>query len=342
MSRDVESLEPDARVKRRVGRAIVNWVVLGASLAVLGYWASTGFYTLETGSHAVILFLGQYDRTETSPGIKFHLPPPLESHETVNVQSLEREEFGFPATGEPTSVQQDEGTVQTSDNNIVNIGFVVQYRIKDAFFARFRVASPQDTLRDTAQAAIREVIGRTSVDDVLTEKRGEVQTETQDLIQETLDRYESGLLITRVELQDAQPPPQVKDAFDDVTAADQDKDRIVNQAEGYANEVLPEARAEAAKLREEAQAYREARIAEATGAAARFSALLVEYEKAPEVTRKRLYLETMEEVMPRVEKVIIESGTNVLPYIPIGRSSAPSTAAPPPPPPAPAGGGEQP
>jgi membrane protease subunit HflK len=182
------------------------------------------------------------------------------------------------------------------------------------------VADPRNTLRDTGQAAIREVIGRTTIDGVLSEQRGEVERETEQLLQEILDRYESGLLVKGVQLLDAQPPPEVRDAFDDVIAAAQDRSRKINEAEGYANEVLPQARAESAELRQAAGAYRDAKIAESTGEAARFTALLVEYQKAPEVTRKRLYLETMEEVLPEVEKVIIEPGTaNVLPYFPIGR-----------------------
>jgi membrane protease subunit HflK len=270
----------------------------------------------------VILRFGLYARTVEEPGLKWHLPPPIESHELVNVGSIEKEQFGFPSAGAAAEEQRLEGTVQTKDNNLAHVGFVVQYKIKNAFFSRYRVANPRDTLRDTAQAALREVIGRTSIDGVLSERRGAVEQETQDLLQKTLDRYETGLLIDGVQLQEVQPPPEVQAAFDDVIGASQDRNRSINEAQGYANEVLPRARAESVELREAAQGFRDAKVAEAQGAATRFTALLDEYRKAPEVTRKRLYLETMEEVLPDVEKVIIEPGTtNVLPYLPLGRAA---------------------
>jgi membrane protease subunit HflK len=329
MARDVDSLPPAATVRRQVGRTLANVFVIAVSLAVLLAWAYFGFYQIEPGQHAVILRFGLYARTVKEPGLKWHLPPPIESHELVNVSSIEKQEFGFPSSGEASEQQRLEGTVQTRDNNLAHVGFVVQYRIKDAFFSRYRVANPRDTLRDTAQAALREVIGRTTIDGVLAERRGIVERETQSLLQTTLDRYETGLLIDGVQLQEVQPPPEVQGAFDDVIAAAQDRSRAINEAEGYANEVLPRARAESAELRQSAEGYRDAKVAEAEGAAARFTALLAEYRKAPEVTRKRLYLETMEEVLPGVEKLIVEPGTaSVLPYLPLGR---PADRAPEPP-----------
>jgi membrane protease subunit HflK len=322
MARDVDSLPPPATVRRQVGRTVANIFVVVVSVAVLAAWAYFGFYQIEPGQHAVILRFGLYARTVTEPGLKWHLPPPIESHELVNVGSIEKEQFGFPSTGAAGEEQRLEGTVQTKDNNLAHVGFVVQYKIKNAFFSRYRVANPRDTLRDTAQAALREVIGRTSIDGVLSERRGAVEQETQDLLQKTLDRYETGLLIDGVQLQEVQPPPEVQAAFDDVIGASQDRNRSINEAQGYANEVLPRARAESVELREAAQGFRDAKVAEAQGAATRFTALLDEYRKAPEVTRKRLYLETMEEVLPDVEKVIIEPGTtNVLPYLPLGRAA---------------------
>jgi len=323
MARDVESLPPDENVRRQVGRTVANVFVVLVSLGVLGAWSYFGFYQLQPGEHAVILSLGRYSRTVETPGLKWHLPPPLESHDVVRADLIEREEFGFPKEGEASKQQQLEGVIQTQDNNVAHIGFVVQFRIKDAFFARYRVANPSETLRDTAQAAIREIVGRTSIDGVLSEQRGSVERQTRELLQSILDRYESGLVVEGVELQEVQPPPEVQDAFDDVIAAAQDRTRKMNEAEGYANEVLPKARAEAAELSRSAEAYRDSKIAQATGDASRFSALLTEYQKAPEVTRKRLYLETMEVVLPDVEKVIIEPGTaNVLPYLPLGRPPA--------------------
>ncbi len=322
----------EEQVRRSVRRTLANVITLVVCLVLLGGWVLLGLYKLETGQAAVILRFGRYARTVTEPGLRLHLPPPLESHEIVNVSSIESEEFGVRPgeTTEPSGEEALEAAVQTSDNNIVNLGFVVQYKIKDAFASRYRVADPRSTLRDAAQAAMREVVGRTTVDGVLTDKRGDVASETREVLQGILDRYESGLDVLGVQLQEVQPPGPVRDAFDDVLAARQDKTRAVNEAEGYANEVLPKARARAAELAAEADAYRQSRVAEATGESQRFSALLAEYRKAPDVTRKRLYIETMEAVLPQVEKVIVEPGTAV-PWLPIGRgekAALPPLAAP--------------
>jgi membrane protease subunit HflK len=323
MARDLESLPPDEKVRGQIGRVLGNTLAVLVSLGILAAWAYFGFYQLDPGEHAVILQLGSYNRTVTDPGLKWHLPPPLEFHDVIRVDLIEREEFGFTQGEDATDQQRLEGVIQTQDNNIAHIGFVVQYQIKNGFFSRYRIAEPRETLRDTAQAAIREVVGRTSIDGVLSEERGAVEVATRDLLQTILDRYESGLQVKGIELQEVQPPPDVQDAFDDVIAAAQDRDRKVNEARGYANEVLPKARGRAAELRRSGEAYRDEKVAQSTGDASRFTAILAEYQKAPEVTRKRLYLETMEEVLPDVEKVIIEPGTaSVLPYLPLGRAPA--------------------
>lgn len=318
-----EKLSPEARANRQIRRFLVNAVLLALSVAVLAAWAYFGIYQLEPGQAAVILRFGEYSRTVDTPGLKWHLPPPLETHDVVNVSAIEREVFGIPqaASAEAQPGLAWASAMQTSDNNIVQLEFVVHYRVKNAFFARYRVASPREILRDAAEAALREVTGRTSIDGVLSERRGEVEVESKDVLQNILDRYETGLLVLDVNLQEVQPPAAVRQAFDDVIAAAQDRSRTINEAEGYANEVVPQARGAASEHIEEAQGYREAKIAQATGEAARFRALVTEYDKAPEVTRTRLYLETMEEVLPGVEKVIVEPGSNVLPYLPIGRGT---------------------
>jgi membrane protease subunit HflK len=300
----------------RVVASLAVGLVVVAALAV---WAWLGLYQLQPGQSAVILRLGQFVRTQADPGLKWHLPPPLEAHHVVNVAAIEREEFGYRTQEhrEPTPEELLEAAMQTSDNNIVHLSFVVQYRIKDAFRSRYRIAAPRPILRDAAQAAVREVVGRTSIDGVLSEKRGDVQEESAQVLQEVLDRYESGLAVLAVQLQDVQPPQAVRDAFDDVIAAIQDRSRTVNEAEGYANEVLPKARAEAIELREAALGYREARVAEARGEAARFQALAQEYDRQPEVVRTRLYLETMEAILPNVRQVVIDRGAPVLPHFPL-------------------------
>jgi modulator of FtsH protease HflK len=319
MARDPEP-SPDERVRRSVVRTLANLALLAASLAVLAAWSYFGFYQLEPGQSAVILRLGKYVRTEAQPGLRWHLPPPVEDHEIVNVASIDTEEFGKHHEGGPSDDEVNaEASMQTSDNNIVRVGFVVQFRIKDAFASRFRVADPRSILRDAAQSAVRGVVGRHSIDGVLKEERGLVQTESEDALQESLDRYESGLEVVSIELQDVSPPDPVRAAFDDVTAAQQDLNRAVNEAEGYANEVLPKARAQAIEQVESAKGYKEASIAEATGEAVRFRAIAAEYQKAPDVVRTRLFLETMEQVLPKVHTVVVEPGTAVAPYLPLDR-----------------------
>jgi membrane protease subunit HflK len=311
---------PDERVRRSVARTLANLTLLAASIGVLAAWSYFGFYQLEPGQAAVILRFGEYVRTEGDPGLRWHLPPPIEDHEIVNVASIDKEEFGTRGAGadSPTSADERvEASMQTSDNNIVHVGFVVQYRIKDAFAARYRVAQPREILRDAAQSAVRGVVGRHSIDGVLSAERGLVEAESEESLQASLDHYESGLEVIGVELQDVSPPPEVRSAFDDVLAAIQDRNRAVNEAEGYANEVLPKARAEAIEARESARGYKEAKVAEAAGEAARFRAIAGEYLKAPEVVRTRLFLETMEQVMPQVNAVIVEPGTAVMPYLPL-------------------------
>jgi len=317
MAREPEE-SPEERVRRSVARTVANVTVLLLSLGVLGAWAYFGTYQLEPGQAAVILRFGKYVHTVSEPGLRWHLPPPIEDHEIVNVASIDREEFGYVSGApKPTEEEKLEAAMQTSDANIVHLSFVVQYRIKDAFEARYRIADPRPVLRDAAQAAVRGVVGRNTIDDVLSEKRGIVETETQEELQQTLDHYESGLAVLGIELQDVQPPEPVRGAFDDVLGAVQDRNRAVNEAQGYANEVLPKSRAKAVELVETARGYKDASIAEATGDASRFRALATEYQKAPELVRTRLFLETMEQVLPAVRTVIVEPGTAVMPYLPL-------------------------
>jgi membrane protease subunit HflK len=306
------------RVRRQVGRTLANAAIVLLSIAVLGAWSWFGFYQLEPGQAAVILRFGKYVGTVSQPGLRWHLPPPIEDHEIVNVASIEREEFGYRRGAEkPSEDERLEAAMQTSDANIVHLSFVVQYRIKDAFQSRYRIASPGPVLRDAAQAAIRSVVGRNTIDGVLYEKSGVVLSETQEALQEILDLYESGLQVLSIDVQDAQPPAPVRAAFDDVLGAKQDLSRTVNEAQGYANEVLPKARGQAVELVESARGYKEARIAESTGEASRFRAIAAEYQKAPEVVRTRLFLETMEQVLPEVHTVIVQPGTAVMPYLPL-------------------------
>lgn len=320
-----ERLSSDERVRRSAGRSLANaalWLVLLGGLAAWA-WLAGAIYTLQPGQAALVLRGGRHVDTVSQPGLRWHWPPPLETHEVVAVEAVGREAFGFhgadveSAEGQPAAL---EATMQTRENNIVRLSFEVQYKIKDAFAARFRLADPGATLRDAAQSAIREVVGRKAIEGVLSEDRGLIGEETREVLQEILDGYGAGLSIQGVQLKDAQPPAPVRAAFDDVIAAQQDASRAVNEARGYSNEVLPRARAEAAELTAAASGYRQSVVAEAHGAADRFSAVAAEYRKAPRVTEKRLYLETMEAVLPGVEKVIIDPAIpGIVPYLPLGR-----------------------
>ena len=323
-----EELGTDAKIRRQVGRTIANWLMVFASLAVLVGWGAMGVYQLEPGEAAVILRVGAYDRTVSEPGLKWHWPPPLEYAATVNIAEIRRLEFGAP-TVEPDA----EGSravpgqaIQTVDSNIVNLSFVLQYEVDDAFSFVYGMAQPRETLHDATQAAVREVIGHEDVDAVLSVGRAQIQTRAQEILQRTLAEYfggadhESPFLIRQIKLQDVQPPDQVQGAFDDVVAAQQDEVRVVSIARGDAQEIRERANAEAIELRQAAMAYKEAKVLESRGESRRFESLLAEYRRAPDVTRRRLYLETMEDVLPGIEKVIVEPDTvNMMPFLPLAQ-----------------------
>jgi len=321
---DTASLTAEERVRRSVRRSLGRWAVATLLLAGLGAWGWQGAFTLKPGEAAVLLLLGRHYETVTRDGFHWRLPAPLVRRVVVSMTELRNEDFGFRGreTQETPLAELDEASMQTSDNNIVRVSFAAQYTVKDPFLARFRVEDSESIVRDAAQAAMREVVGRMTVDGVLREKRALVTSEVERLLQDILDSYESGLEVRGVQLQEVQPPAPVRRAFEDVVAANQDASRLVNEAEGHRNEVLPKARAEAAEILAQAQAYRGAKVAEAAGAASRFLAIAAEYRKAPEVTRTRLYLETMEQVLPKVKKLIVEPGTTqIVPYLPLGRET---------------------
>ncbi|HXK24359.1 MAG TPA: FtsH protease activity modulator HflK [Myxococcota bacterium] len=315
-------LRPEEHVRRGVARTLRSGLLLLVLLGALGAWLSLGAFTLAPGQAAVLLRLGRHAGTITEEGFHLVLPPPIVLRQIVNAEQVRTEDFGHVAA-EGAALDKEaelEAAMQTADNNIVRIGFSVQYRTKDSFAALYRVEDPVAVVRDAAQAAMREAVGAMTVDGVLREQRDALTADVARELQTILDTYDAGIDIVGVQLRDVQAPAQVRAAFDDVIAATQDASRLVNEAEGYRNEVLPGARAQAAELTAAADAHRQAVVAEATGEAARFRAIVAEYRKAPAVTEKRLYLETMEQVLPKVEKVIIERGTtSVVPYLPIGR-----------------------
>ena len=320
-----EDLSTEQRVRRSVARTLGNLTLGTALLVALGVWLSLGVYTLGPGEAAILLRLGKWQGTVSDPGVHWTLPPPINVRVIENVGMVRNEDFGVPGPGETAEADAlvHESSMQTSDNNIVRVSFTVQYRISDPYAARYRIADLPAVVRSASAAAMREVVGRMTVDGVLRERRDALTAEVLTTLQGVFDRYSKDMIVVdAVELQDVQAPAAVREAFDDVVAAIQDASRHVNEAQGYQNQVIPNARAEAIELVEGANGYRDARVAEAAGEAARFTAVTAEYRKAPAVTRKRLYLEAMESVLPGVEKVIVKPG-QVMPYLPLGRSESP-------------------
>ena len=334
--------ETSDEIERGAGRMLRGGLMLLLSVGVIAAWVGTsGWYRLDPGEAAVVLRLGAYDRTVVTAGLHFKAPNPIESYETVRFGELRREKFGFEdsdranLTGETAA---GESGIQTADNNIVNMSYVVQFYVNDAFAFVYDMADPQATLRDAAESAMREIVGRHSGNEALRENRAGIQREAQELLQARVNSYfpsveAAAFRIDRIEIQDSKAPAPVQSAFDDVVSAGQDEERSQAEARGDAREIVERAQAEAQELREAAEAYRDAKLVEAGGEAARFTLLLAEYKLAPEVTRQRLYLETMEEILPGMDKVIIEPDTvSLMPYMPLGSkgpgvSERPSSAA---------------
>nr|PZN86727.1 MAG: FtsH protease activity modulator HflK [Pseudomonadota bacterium] len=297
-------------------------LLAAVALAVVGFYAFT--FTVRPDEVGVVLRFGKFHRQEP-PGLHFRLPYPIEEVRLPKVTTANRTEIGFrgPTDDRNRAIQSqevlDESLMLTGDENIVDIGFVVLWNIKDAPAYLFNIENPEKTVKEVAESAMREVVGKSRVQDVLTEKRSQIEQEVHQLVQRTLDFYGAGINVTQLQMQRAEAPAQVIDAFRDVAAAMIDQRRIENQAYAYANKVIPEARGEVQRILQEAQAYKERVIAEAQGEASRFLNVLEEYRKAPELMRQRLYLETMERVLASTDKIIIDStgGPGVVPYLPL-------------------------
>jgi membrane protease subunit HflK len=290
------------------GGSAFLYVVLGILAVAAVAWGATGLYTVQPGEVAVLRLFGKFDG-EQGPGLNWFPPSPIGTKAIVQVDEIRRLELGFRGG---TSVPQ-ESLMITGDENIVDAQLLVQYDIKDAADFLFRVVDPDGvTMRDVAETALRQVVGSRIIDDVLTAGKEEVQTETKREMQELLDIYSTGINITEVKLQNVNPPGQVQDAFDDVVRAKEDKERIINLADAYEEDVLPKARGEAARRIEAAEADKAQRVNLATGQAERFLAILREYRKAPDITRQRMYLDAMEEILPGVTKLIVDPGTDVV------------------------------
>lgn len=309
------------------GRFALGLIVAAAVIA----WLAFGIYIVQEGKRGVVLRFGQFSEI-TMPGPHWHIPFPIEQVQIVDVGQRRFVEVGYRsgAGGSGQVSVPREALMLTRDENIVDIRIAVQYQVKDPREYLFNVRDPDLTLKQATESAIREVIGKSNMDFVLTEGRTEVASQTKELIQRILDQYQAGILITTVNLQDAQPPEEVQGAFADAIRAREDEVRQKNEAEAYANDVVPRARGAAARVLEEASGYQLSVIARAEGESSRFDQLLAEYVKAPEVTRKRLYLDTMQRVMANSGKVTVDvsKGNNLL-YLPLDQMLQGAAAAAP-------------
>lgn len=290
-------------------------------IAVLALWLVSGFYVVQQAERGVVLRFGKLHQV-TDAGLRWHLPFPIESVEKVDVQNIFQQEVGYRSnerTGRASNVPQ-EALMLTQDENIVDIEFAVQYQISDAANYLFNVKNPEETIAQVTESSIREIVGKSTLDHVITEGRVDVADKTQALLQEILDRYKTGIVITTVKMQKAQPPEQVKAAFDDAVKAREDEQRFKNEAQAYSNDILPRARGTAARMVQEGEAYKASVIARSEGDARRFSQIARAYEKAPAITRQRLYLESLEAVLSSTTKVFIDQkgGNNIL-YLPLDR-----------------------
>lgn len=283
-------------------------------------WLFSGIYTVGPDEQGIVLRYGALNRV-TSSGLNYHIPFPIERVYTPKVTEVKRIELGFrtidPGPPARYSDKPNESRMLTGDENMVDLDVIVQYRISDAAKYLFNVRNPQTTVGHAAEAAVRQVVGSKPIDEALTTGKGVIQQQTLREIQKILDLYDSGLTVVAVQLQDVTPPKEVIQSFKDVASAREDKNRLINEAQGYRNQIIPEARGNLAQILRRAEAYRETKIRQARGDANRFLATVREYKKAPEITRKRLYLEMMKDVMPTVDKFILgdKSGSGVLPIL---------------------------
>lgn len=296
----------------RIGAGVV---VVGA----LGLWLASGFYIVQEGQVAVVTQFGQYEKT-VGPGFQWRMPYPIQQEELVNISQLRTFEVGF--RGSSRNKVLPEAMMLTDDENIVDMQFVVQYRLRadGAPDYLFKTSNPDESVRQASETAMREVVGKKHMDFVLYEGRTEVAGEVQALMQSILDRYKTGIEVSTVAIQNVQPPEAVQAAFDDAVKAGQDRERQINEGQAYANKVVPLASGQASRLLEQAEGYRARIVGDARGDAARFNSIVAEYQKSPQVLRDRMYLETMEDIFGRVSKVMVDTkdGNNMI-YLPLDK-----------------------
>jgi modulator of FtsH protease HflK len=304
------------------------------ALIVLGFWLASGVYFVSPDEEGVVLRFGAVDRI-TDPGMKYHLPWPIEVVYTPKVKNENKINVGYQPTDSDSAAQladvSEESHMLTGDENIVDVNFTVYWKIKDAAAYLFNVPrdSQEATIKAVAESAMREVVGENQIERIQTSDREQLQLKVRELMQKTIDLYRLGVLITRINMQKADPPGEVIAAYRDVQAARADQDRKRNEAEAYANTIIPQARGQAAHIVQDAEAYRQQVIAESSGQAKRFLSVYEQYRKAPEVTRKRMYLETMSQVFARANKVIVDdSAKGVVPYFQLPNMQRPQAPQP--------------
>ncbi|MEK7270144.1 MAG: FtsH protease activity modulator HflK [Planctomycetota bacterium] len=311
---------PDLReiMRKLGGRGLGKLGLIGLGILIV-LWLFSGIYTVGPGSQGVVRQFGR-EVAKTSAGLHYRLPWPIQTATVVNVAEVRRLSIGF-AEIRPGQFQDvpGEAAMLTKDENIVDVHVIVQYRVRDASQFLFNVRDVPRVLKAATEVALRSVVGNTAIDDVLTERRVEVQDGTNVFLQRMMDDYQSGIAVTEVKLQEVDAPREVRDAFHEVVRAREDRERVVREAEGYRADVVPRARGGKEQTIKVAEGYKEQRILRAQGDVAKFVAVLREYQKAPDVTRRRLYLETIETILPRIEKIIVDSKTasNLLPLLPL-------------------------
>jgi membrane protease subunit HflK len=318
---------------RQAQDAVKRWLPRGTSgggkgLALIGLilvavWAASGFYRVQPDEQGVVLRFGAFDRT-TPPGLNYHLPWPVESATTPRVTRINRVDVGFRSPGEgtarPTAGRDvaEESHMLTGDENIIDIDFAVFWRIRDAGEFLFNTRNPEVTVKSAAESTMREVIGSTPIQPALTEARAQIEARVREQTQSIMDSYRAGVEITQVQLQKVDPPNAVIEAFRDVQRANADRERLRNEAESYRNDIIPRARGEAERMVQEAQGFRESQVARATGETQRFLSVLASYEAAKDITLRRMYLETMEEILRKNPKIVIDDRLQgLVPFLPL-------------------------
>lgn len=294
-------------------------IIVGGAFIVIALWLVSGFYRVKSGERGVVMRFGEYSRV-ADPGLNYHMPYPVEEVKIVDTERNRNITVGgYETSGRIYADQEPERQMLTGDENIVNIQFDVRWKVSDPRDYLFKVSEPEVSVKAAAESAMREVIGQTPIDPILTEARDVIEQKVKERVQLTLDAYKTGVKVLQVAIKEASPPDQVIKDFQDVQAARADQERFEEEANAFANRILPEARGEAEKLRQQAEAYKEKVVAEAQGEAARFRKISAEYAKAPEVTKRRLYFETMEKVMEGKDKIILGDDTSkkILPYLPL-------------------------